>query len=93
MNRSHTVAGYNMGQPTGFYNLNALIMNKKAYIQCIADWARSHGFVEIKANADGYEKPITYDRQQDGLSFTPDVTGKQFNQKSYFELVIKTVMS
>ncbi|GAB3550066.1 hypothetical protein [Spirosoma fluminis] len=65
-------------------------MNKKAHIQRVADWARSHGFVDIKANADGYEKPITYDRQQDGLSFTPDVTGKQFNQKSYFELVIKT---
>ncbi|GAB3717979.1 hypothetical protein GCM10027592_60550 [Spirosoma flavus] len=65
-------------------------MNKQAYIQRVADWARTHGFVEIKANTDGYDKPITYDRQQDGESFTPDVTGKQFDQKSYFEVIMKT---
>lgn len=65
-------------------------MNKQAYIQRVADWAKSRGFVEIRANIDGYEKPITYDRQQDSESFTPDVTGKQFDQKSYFEVILKT---
>lgn len=63
---------------------------KQSYVQRVADWARAHGFVDIRANVDGYEKPISYDRQQDGESFMPDVTGKQFDQKSYFEVVIKT---
>ena len=65
-------------------------MNKEAYIQRVADWAKARGFNDIKANTEGYEKPITYGRQQDGEAFIPDVTGKQFEQKSYFEVILKT---
>ena len=65
-------------------------MNKQAYIRQAADWVIARGFTDIKANTDGYERPITYDRQQDGQAFIPDVTGKQFNQKSYFEVIIDT---
>jgi hypothetical protein len=65
-------------------------MNKEAYIQQVADWARIRGYTDIKANAEGYAKPGGYGRQQDGESFIPDVTGQQFNQKTYFEIVLKT---
>lgn len=66
------------------------MINKEAYIERAALWAKARGFNDIKANTEGYEKPITYGRQQDGESFVPDVTGQQFNQKSYFEVILKT---
>lgn len=65
-------------------------MSKEAYIQQVADWARIRGYTDIKANAEGYVKPGGYGRQQDGESFIPDVIGQQFNQKTYFEIVLKT---
>lgn len=64
--------------------------NKQAYIQRAATWAPARGFTEVKANVEGYQTPIAYDWQQDGQSFIPDVTGKQFGQKSYFEVLIDT---
>lgn len=64
--------------------------NKQAYIQRAAKWAQARGFTEVRANAEGYQTPIAYDRQQDGQAFIPDVTGKQFGQKSYFEVLIDT---
>lgn len=67
-----------------------LIMTKQIYVEQAASWAKGHGFSDIMANTEGYQKPIAYGRQQDGQSFTPDVTGKQLGQKSYFEVVLKT---
>ena len=64
--------------------------SKQAFIDQAANWARVHGFVDIKANTEGYPKPIGYGRQQDGQSFVPDVTGLQFENKSYFEVILKT---
>jgi len=65
-------------------------VNKEPHIQRVAAWAKARGFSDIKANLEGFEKPITFGRQQDGESFVPDVTGKQFDQKSYFEVILKT---
>lgn len=65
-------------------------MSKQVYIAQAAAWARSHGFSDIRANTDGYPKPSGYGRQHDGQSFIPDVTAKQLEQKSYFEVVLKT---
>lgn len=65
-------------------------MSKQTYIHQAANWAKAHGFIDIMANAEGYAKPCGYGRQQDGQSFIPDVTAKQFEQKSYFEVVLKT---
>lgn len=67
-----------------------VVINKQVHIQRVADWAKARGFNDIKANIDGYDKPITYGRQQDGEAFIPDVTGKQFEQRSYFEVIVKT---
>jgi hypothetical protein len=65
-------------------------MSKQAYIAQAAAWAKAHGFVDIKANTEGYPTPGGYGRRQDGQSFIPDVTAKQFEQKSYFEVILKT---
>ena len=65
-------------------------MSKQTYVDQVANWARIRGFKDIKANAEGYEKPIAYGRQNDGQSFIPDVTGNQFDHKSYFEVILKT---
>lgn len=65
-------------------------MSKQAYIQQAVSWVTAQGFIDIKANADGYPTPGGYGRQQDGQSFIPDVTANQFEQKSYFEVVLKT---
>lgn len=65
-------------------------MSKQTYIHQAARWAKAHGFIDIMANAEGYPTPGGYGRQKDGQSFIPDVTGKQLEQKSYFEVVLKT---
>jgi hypothetical protein len=64
--------------------------SKQDYILRVAAWAKSRGFNDIKANTEGFETPISYGRQQDGEAFVPDVTGQQFEQKSYFEVILKT---
>lgn len=64
-------------------------MSKQAYIQQAVNWVKSRGFNNIRANAEGYPTPGGYGRQQDGQSFIPDVTANQFEQKSYFEVVLK----
>ncbi len=68
-------------------------MNKQDYIPTVISWASSHGFEEIKANLpndDEFETPISYERQNDEEAFVPDVTGKVFSEKSYFEVILKT---
>ncbi|MBN8821537.1 MULTISPECIES: hypothetical protein [unclassified Spirosoma] len=65
-------------------------MSKQIYIAQAVAWARSRGFVDIKANIEGYPKPGGFGRQQDGQTFIPDVTAQQFEQKSYFTVVLKT---
>ena len=68
-------------------------MNKQDYIPSVISWAEAHGFEEIRANLpddDDFETPIGYERQQDDEAFIPDVTGKTFGDKSYFEVILKT---
>ena len=64
-------------------------MSKEAYIPKVVNWVRVHGFNDIRANTEGYQTPIAYGRQQDSEQFVPDVTGKQFDQESYFEVILK----
>ncbi|GAB3032721.1 hypothetical protein [Spirosoma pulveris] len=65
-------------------------MSKQAHILKVVDWVQKHGYNDIRANAEGYQTPITYGRQQDSEQFIPDVTGKQFDQESYFEVILKS---
>ncbi|WP_338877057.1 hypothetical protein WBJ53_15485 [Spirosoma sp. SC4-14] len=68
-------------------------MNKQTYFPEVINWAQEHGFDEIRANLpdnNTYETPIRYERVQDDVAFTPDVTGKSFSNKSYFEVILKT---
>lgn len=64
---------------------------KTPYIKQAADWARRHGYTDIKANTEGYSAPSGYGRQHDGQAFIPDVTGQQFDQRTYFEVILKTM--
>ncbi|WP_460639347.1 hypothetical protein [Larkinella harenae] len=68
-------------------------MNKQPYISQVITWVQSQGFESIKANLpenEAFEAPSGYGRQQDDEEFVPDVTGKQFHEKSYFEVILKT---
>lgn len=68
-------------------------MTKQDYIPSVIAWAEAHGFEDIRANLpddDDFETPIGYERQQDEEAFVPDVTGKTFGDKSYFEVILKT---
>ncbi|MFD2933142.1 hypothetical protein [Spirosoma flavum] len=65
-------------------------MSKEAYITKVVEWVRVRGYNDIRANTEGYQTPISYGRQQDSEQFIPDVTGKQFDQESYFEVILKT---
>lgn len=65
-------------------------MEKAGLIPQVITWARSHGFENIKANIEGYEKPISYERSQDSEMFTPDVTAVNMYTKHYLEVAMKS---
>ncbi|AQG80069.1 hypothetical protein [Spirosoma montaniterrae] len=65
-------------------------MDKQDYIEQAAKWAERNGFTQIQANTPGYEMPVGFGRSQDGQSFIPDVTGQRWEEKSYFEVILKT---
>ena len=57
----------------------------------ITNWASNKGFKNIKANAEGYETPKSFNRQvEEGEDLiTPDATATSFGSKSYFEIAVK----
>ncbi|GAB3182006.1 hypothetical protein [Telluribacter humicola] len=65
-------------------------MEKTGFIPQVITWAKSHGFENIKANIDGYEKPVSYERSQDSQKFTPDVTAVNMYNKHYLEVAMKS---
>ncbi|MDF7821439.1 hypothetical protein P1X15_27710 [Runella sp. MFBS21] len=65
-------------------------MDKDSYIPKVVEWVKRKGYEQIKANLEGFEVPIAYERQNDDERFIPDVTAKLLYEKSYFEVVLKT---
>jgi hypothetical protein len=65
-------------------------MEKENFISDVVTWATKHGFKEIRANLEGYEKPVSYERAADNEKFTPDVTGVNMFNRHYLEVAIKT---
>lgn len=53
------------------------------------EWAKKSGYDNIKANLEDYETPSQYQRAQDEVTFTPDLTGLKGGRKCYFEIVMK----
>jgi hypothetical protein len=66
------------------------VMNKDGFISSVISWAESHGFNNVRANIEGYEKPVSYERANDNLVFTPDVTAVNMYIKHYLEVAVKT---
>jgi hypothetical protein len=64
--------------------------HKQELLPSVVRWAKTQGYENIKANLDGYTKPKTYKREVDADDFTPDATGFNFSEKSYFEIIFKT---
>lgn len=55
------------------------------------EWAKKSGYENIKANLDDYETPSQYQRAQDDVTFTPDLTAVKGGKKCYFEVIMKDV--
>ena len=50
-------------------------MSKKdKYVLKTIEWAQKSGYDAIKANLEGYETPSQFQRAQDEVTFTPDIT-------------------
>ena len=63
----------------------------KKYIKKAIEWAQRKGLTGIKANCQGFELPSQFTKQTEELPYIPDVTGEKFGNKSYVEIVSKTV--
>lgn len=55
------------------------------------EWAKKSGYENIKANLDDYDTPSQYQRAQDDVTFTPDLTAVKGGKKCYFEVIMKDV--
>jgi hypothetical protein len=64
-------------------------MDKTKHIEKTIAWAQKNGFQDIKANIEGYEQPFHYERASDNSKFVPDVTGKSYTKKCFFEVCLK----
>jgi hypothetical protein len=54
------------------------------------DWAKQHGFSNLKANHSDFETPVQFNRQGEGDSVVPDITGLRTGGKSYIEIAVKS---
>ena len=64
-------------------------MSKAEHFQDAIDWAKSLSLSDFKANTEGYESPNTFNRADEGSSFTPDMTGRRRTNKFYLEIALK----
>lgn len=53
-------------------------------------WVKSQGYDKVRANADGYDAPSIFRRDNDtGEIMSPDITAVKSKRKSYFEIALK----
>ena len=53
-------------------------------------WVKSKGYDKIRANADGYDAPSAFRRDDEGGEImAPDITAVKSKRKSYFEIALK----
>ncbi|MFC3811796.1 hypothetical protein [Lacihabitans lacunae] len=66
-------------------------MSKTKHVEKTIEWAKKKGFSNIKTDlVDGFEKPFNFTRSSDSLSFSPDLTALNGNNKKhYFHIVQK----
>ena len=60
-----------------------ILSNSLTYLENI-------GFENIKADAEGYEKPKSYHKRGSDITITPDIVADKEGRKHYFELSLKS---
>ena len=63
---------------------------KKRYFKKVINWAKNRGISNIKANYEGHEQPTVFTKVEGEKPFTPDVTGKKYDNKFYIEIATKS---
>lgn len=61
-----------------------------AFLNETITYLENKGFENIKADADGYETPISFTRQDTGNSLTPDIVAEKRGIKYFFEVGLKS---
>lgn len=64
-------------------------MEKIDYFPDAIDWAKTLRLSDLKANFEGYEAPRTFQRADEDISYTPDITGRRLTKKFYVEIAMK----
>ncbi|MCB0517598.1 MAG: hypothetical protein H6577_23235 [Lewinellaceae bacterium] len=54
------------------------------------DWAKKHGFSDLKANHGDFESPAHFNRPGEDDPVVPDITGLRTGGKSYIEIAVKS---
>ena len=54
------------------------------------DWAKKHGFTNLKANYGDFETPVQFKRPEGDDPVVPDITGLRTGGKSYIEIAVKS---
>ncbi len=65
-------------------------MSKAKHVEKSIAWAKKKGFSEIKAEHEGFEKPISFTRSSDQREFTPDISAENNGKKHYFQVILKS---
>ncbi|WP_396596402.1 hypothetical protein [Dokdonia sp. R86516] len=61
-----------------------------AFLTETIEYLENKGFENIKADAEGYETPISFKRQETGNSLTPDIVAEKRGIKYFFEVSLKS---
>ena len=60
------------------------------YLDSAIDWMKKHGYNDIKANHEDFEKPNSFNRKGEEEPVIPDITGVKTGGKSFLEIATKT---
>lgn len=61
-----------------------------AFLTETIEYLENKGFENIKADAEGYETPNSFTRQETGNSLTPDIVAEKRGIKYFFEVSLKS---
>ena len=61
-----------------------------AFIKESVNYLENLGFENIKADAEGFEPPKSYIKQNGEIKITPDITATRRTKKYYFEIGLKS---
>lgn len=65
-------------------------INHTEMLQDSVQYLENRGFKNIKADLDGFEKPVSFVRKGTDTVITPDIVAEKRGIKHYFELSVKS---